>query len=135
MLGHSARPSDFSPKGPKPMTAAVEARTLISRIAGLQPLGHSIKAALRDVARKTGIGDRRVRALWNREARSILSDEMDRLREVSALEEARNELRQLNGALNRAEAVLHPSSDGRGEMDHAAGEADRSAHRSMAAGG
>ena len=60
MLDRSPKVSEQSP-----MTAAAEARDLIVRIAGPHPLGSSVKGVLRLVARRTGLGDRRVRALWN----------------------------------------------------------------------
>lgn len=133
--------SDFSPKltdkaaeGVRPMNAACEARDLISRIAGPQELGHSIKSALRDVARKTGLGDRRVRSLWNREARAILSDEMDRLRTVPALEEARHEARKITASIRRADAALVSATHGDRSLDHDAGTQVRLAHRSLAPG-
>lgn len=100
MLDQSPKVSEQSP-----MTAAAEARDLIVRIAGPQPLGSSVKGVLRLVARRTGLGDRRVRALWNKEARAILASEMDRLRQV-ALEEANAALREIDRATAAAEAAL-----------------------------
>ncbi|WP_133771625.1 hypothetical protein [Enterovirga rhinocerotis] len=74
----------FSPKAWT--SAAEEARELIRIIAGPLNLGDSVKAVLARVARKTGLGDRRVRAIWNEEARAIRSEEMDRLRATAAQE-------------------------------------------------
>lgn len=73
-------------------TAAKEARTLIELIAGPLRLGENVKAALSRVARVTGLGDRRVRGIWNNEARSIRAEEMDRLRQVALDARTREEL-------------------------------------------
>lgn len=61
------------------MNAAAEARELIGEIAGPMELGGKIKAAIAAVARKTGIAERRVRGLWNKE-RVVRADELDALR-------------------------------------------------------
>lgn len=120
-------------KGRSPMNAAIEVRDLIARIAGPQPLGHSIKAALRDVARKTGLKDRRVRALWNNEARAILANEMDMLRHITALEEARHAQRRLNASLSRAEGALgvRPKNEDR-YVAHEYGDRSGASNRPLA---
>ena len=82
-MGFSPKSLGFSPKVADPIA---EARALIRMIAGPLDLGDSVKAVLARVARKTGLGDRRVRAIWNEEARAIRSDEMDRLRAAAAQE-------------------------------------------------
>ena len=64
-------------------TAQAEARSLVELIAGPMRLGENVKAALARVAVATGLGDRRIRGIWNNEARSIRADEMDRLRRVA----------------------------------------------------
>lgn len=64
-------------------TAQAEARSLVELIAGPMRLGENVKAALARVAVATGLGDRRVRGIWNNEARSIRAEEMDRLRQVA----------------------------------------------------
>lgn len=128
MLDRSPKVSEQSP-----MTAAAEARDLIVRIAGPQPLGASVKGVLRLVARKTGLGDRRIRAFWNKEARSILSTEMDRLRQVSALEEANAALREINTSIARAEdALAVRPADAAGAMADAQGQALRVPDRPVA---
>ncbi|SFH04699.1 hypothetical protein SAMN05192565_12728 [Methylobacterium gossipiicola] len=99
MLGKSPEPAGQSPKGREAvvMSARAEARTLVEAIAGPLRLGENVKAALSRVARATGLNDRRVRGIWHNEARSIRSDEMDRLRkaarEARATEQARDEYR------------------------------------------
>lgn len=74
------------------ITATTEARTLIELIAGPLRLGENVKAALGRVAVATGLGDRRVRGIWNNEARSIRAEEMDRLRQVALDARTREEL-------------------------------------------
>lgn len=71
--------------------AKVEARDLIELIAGPMRLGENVKSALARVARATGLGDRRVRGIWNGEARRIDAPEMDRLRRVALDVRTRNE--------------------------------------------
>ena len=94
-------------------------------------LGASVKGVLRLVARKTGLGDRRVRALWNKEARAIRSTEMDRLRLV-ALEAARAELLEIEAAIARADALAVRPAEFVRPVAHAEGEAARLSHRPMA---
>ncbi|ACL60617.1 hypothetical protein [Methylobacterium nodulans] len=65
------------------MTAQAEARQLVELIAGPVRLGENVKVALARVAQLTGLGDRRVRGIWNGEARRIEAAEMDRLRQVA----------------------------------------------------
>ncbi|UMY16641.1 hypothetical protein MMB17_18430 [Methylobacterium organophilum] len=73
-------------------TAQAEARTLVELIAGPLRLGENVKAALARVALVTGIGDRRIRGIWNNEARIIRAEEMDRLRQVALDARTREEL-------------------------------------------
>lgn len=70
--------------GTKRADAQEEAQHLIGIIAGPRALGDRIKTSLARVAEATGLGERRVRAMWHREARSILAEEMGRLREIAA---------------------------------------------------
>lgn len=86
---------------PKTESASVEARRLLIQIAGPVSLGDSVKAVLGRVARVTGLGDRRVRAIWNEEARAIRSEEMDRLRAAAAAQEQAHAI-----TAGRAEAVV-----------------------------
>ena len=92
------------------MSAEAEARLLVADIAGPVRLGENVKAALSRVARATGLGDRRVRGIWNGEARSIRAQEMDRLRQaaedVRVREEARHEYRFVLSRLAACEAAL-----------------------------
>lgn len=122
-------------------SAATEARTLIELIAGPLRLGENVKAALSRVAVVTGLGDRRVRGIWNNEARLIRAEEMDRLRQVALdartredldhayrahlarLQAAREALRLPDPVADRREA------DGRRRM---AGGADRALDRDAA---
>lgn len=69
---------------PKAESAGEEARRLLIEIAGRITLEDSVKTVLGRVARALGLGDRRVRAIWNREARAIRSEEMDALRAAAA---------------------------------------------------
>lgn len=77
--------ADLSPTNveKRPMNAACEAQVLIREIAGRAPIGTPIKTALARVARLTGLGERRVRGLWNREARAVLADELEVLRSAA----------------------------------------------------
>lgn len=158
--------SGFSPKlsGDHPerhegsMTAQAEARQLVELIAGPVRLGENVKAALARVARLTGLGDRRVRGIWNGEARRIEAEEMDRLRraalDASTLEDVdrayRAHLARLracreilgHGAVGqelarheatRQAALRLPAADDAGRVDHAelglAGAQDRPVDR------
>lgn len=73
-------------------TAQAEARTLVELIAGPLRLGENVKAALARVSVVTGIGDRRIRGIWNNEARLIRAEEMDRLRKVALDARTREDL-------------------------------------------
>lgn len=83
----------YSGKSPKTtaevflMNAAVEAHHLVAAIAGPMDLSGRVKAALAAVARKTGIPERRVRAIWHKEARLIRAEEMDTLRRAARARE------------------------------------------------
>jgi hypothetical protein len=96
-----------------PMNAACEARVLIREIAGQAPIGTPIKSALARVARVTGLGERRIRGLWNQEARAILDDEMQALRraarkathEHEQASELRSAASQFESLANRLEAI------------------------------
>lgn len=68
------------------MNAAAEARELIGDIAGPMEMGGKIKAAIAAVARKTGIAERRVRGLWNKE-RVVRAEELDALRRAARAKE------------------------------------------------
>lgn len=89
----SEKSPKFSGKSPKPttevflMNAAVEAHHLVAAIAGPMDLSRRVKAAIAAVARKTGIPERRVRAIWHKEARVIRSEEMDTLRRAARARE------------------------------------------------
>lgn len=99
-----------------PMDASVEARVLIQQIAGPALLGTPIKSMLSRVARVTGLGERRIRGLWNREARAIRCEEMAALRQAAerqravktaqAEEAARHELRELRDRIAALETYL-----------------------------
>ena len=123
MLGQSPATAGRSPEGleARRMTTAdllgiepeTEARVLVQIIAGPMRLGENVKAALARVARATGLGERRVRGIWNSEARSIRSVEMDRLR-IAALDarerqDARDEYRTVLARLAQCEATLRVS--------------------------
>jgi hypothetical protein len=85
--------SDQSPKNagicPAPtaevfkMSAAVEARDLIASIAGPAAIGSKVKEAFWRVAMQTGLSQRRVRGIWNREAKAIRAEELDALRRAA----------------------------------------------------
>ncbi|KQO53607.1 hypothetical protein [Methylobacterium sp. Leaf91] len=112
MLGKSPENAGKSPKAHEAvaMSSQAEARYLVELIAGPMRLGENVKAALSRVARTTGLNDRRVRGIWHNEARSIRSEEMDRLREAArdarATEQARNEHRSVLSLLATADAAL-----------------------------
>ncbi|MHC2089442.1 hypothetical protein [Methylobacterium sp. CM6244] len=111
-MGKSPENAGKSPKGREAvaMSSQAEARYLVELIAGPMRLGENVKAALSRVARTTGLNDRRVRGIWHNEARSIRSEEMDRLREAArdarATEQARNEHRSVLSLLATADAAL-----------------------------
>lgn len=97
-------------------TAQAEARQLVELIAGPMRLGENVKSALARVARATGLGDRRVRGIWNGEARRIEAQEMDRLRQVAldarTQEDARLAYRAHIARLQAARSALRaPDTD------------------------
>lgn len=143
MSGRSPKFVGRSPKrqGDSMTTAQAEARQLVELIAGPLRLGENVKAALARVSRMTGFGDRRVRAIWNNEARRIDADEMDRLRQVALDAKTREEVDlayRAHIARLRAyqEALRLPGKDAPGRVDHAgfrlAGAEDRALDRTAA---
>ena len=105
-LAKSAEISSARSIGTCKMEITVEARSLIREIAGTTDYGFQIQEMLTLVARKTGIGARRLRGIWNSEARSIRAEEIDALRAAAAsrkriAEEAKasDELEQLRGRI------------------------------------
>lgn len=104
-------------------TAQAEARHLVELIAGPMRLGENVKAALTRVSRATGLGDRRVRGIWNGEARRIEAQEMDRLRQVALDARTREEVdvayqSHLARLQSYREAVRLPGQDETGRLDH-----------------
>lgn len=75
------------------MSAVVEARQLISDVAGPMQAGAQIQEMLTFVARKTGLGARRLRGIWNNEARAIRAEELDALRAAAASRQQEREAR------------------------------------------
>jgi hypothetical protein len=115
MSGKSPAPAGKSPEAGM-STAPSEARSLVEMIAGPLRLGENVKAALSRVARTTGLPDRRVRGIWHHEARSIRSEEMDRLRQAArdarAKEQARAEYRAALSLITACDATLRvPGED------------------------
>lgn len=141
MLARRPKPLEFSPKARSfdMSTAQAEARRMVELIAGPMRLGENVKSALARVARATGLGDRRVRSIWNGEARRIDATEMDRLRQVAldarTQEEARLAYRSHVARLQAARAALRiqdPDLDCR--PNHRDLGEDRAADRPMAQG-
>lgn len=91
-------------------TDAIEYRSLLVDAVGPTRLGDSIKAALARVARRTGLSDRRVRAIWNGEITDLRGRELLALlraaREQKAVEAAQHEYRTLEARLSAIEATL-----------------------------
>ena len=137
MSGESPKSSGISPKGGRGMIGAkAEARELVSLIAGPVRLGDNVKAVLSRVADATGLGDRRVRGIWNGEARTIRAEEMDRLRaaarQARAVEDAQHELATVRAQLAACEAALRlPPEDVARAVADAVGRASGSAHRPL----
>ena len=84
-----------------PMSSAAKALEFVEEIAGPQPLGAKLKKAFGDVADATGLTARRIRAIWNREAKLIDADELATLERAALMRryetrrkrnEARNDL-------------------------------------------
>ena len=113
------------------VSAAAEARSLLEAIAGPQPAGGKVKTALARVARITGLGQRRVRALWNSEARRIGADEIETLRAAALGERpAHAELARLRDQINRLEWLLRTTDpDAAGVRAAPYREADRPGRR------
>lgn len=144
MSGQSPATVEFSPKPRQApaMTAQAEARNLVELIAGPMRLGENVKAALTRVSRATGLGDRRVRGIWNGEARRIEAQEMDRLRQVALDARTREEVdvayqSHLARLQSYRQALRLPGEDEAGRLDHdgirVAGPEDRSVDRRAAA--
>lgn len=74
------------------MTASVlrEARGHVAALIGNRPPGAKLKNAWPRLARILGTTERRVRAIWNGEARAVRADEMDALREAVARKKTAN---------------------------------------------
>lgn len=84
------------------MNAAVKAKALVIDIAGLAEMGRNLKSDFARVAEISGLSERRVRGIWNNEARKVSGDEL------TALERARqeaidNEIADLRARLARLE--------------------------------
>lgn len=93
------------------MSASCEAAELVRRCAGPAVPGESVKSLIRRAARRTGLSPARVKAIWYREAASILASEMDRLRELSSVrrkddDAAQSEYGELLSRLERIEAFM-----------------------------
>jgi hypothetical protein len=99
------------------MSASAEASQLVRRCAEPVSAGESVKALINKAARRTGLSASRVKGLWYAEARSVLAEEMDRLRAAAKRERAleddarrdaalRNEYREVSERLERMEARL-----------------------------
>lgn len=137
MSGFSPEISGISPKGSCGMIGAqAEARELVSRIAGPLRLGENVKAVLSRVAEATGLGDRRVRGIWNGEARTIRAEEMDRLRaaarEARAVEDAQHELATLRARITACRDALRlPAEDVARAVADAVGPTPGFAHRPL----
>lgn len=126
MLGQSPTTLGISPEARRgsAMSAQAEARHLVELIAGPMRLGENVKAALTRVSRATGLGDRRVRGIWNGEARRIEAQEMDRLRQVALDARTREDVDvayQAHLARLRAyeQALRLPGENEVGRLDHA----------------
>ena len=143
MAGTSPTTAGHRPKhqGAGMNTAQAEARTLVELIAGPMRLGENVKAALARVAIATGLGDRRIRGIWNNEARIIRAEEMDRLRRVALDARTREDLDLAYRAhLARLQAAhealrVHPEVAARGlgpEQFRPAGGVDRTLDRGAA---
>lgn len=107
---------DFSPKNSgkrraSQMTASVlrEARGHVAALIGRQPPGAKLKAAWPRIARLVGLTERRIRAIWHSEARSIRADEMDALRaaanESKSKSHVANHAAQIEAAARALEAA------------------------------
>lgn len=120
------------------MSAVVEARHLISDIAGPLPAGTQIQEMLTRVARVTGMGQRRLRGIWNSEARALRAEELDALREAARRRRAqeatdRHEFQELTKRLALLEARVaqidpefhRASLDACREQANAVGHMDR----------
>jgi hypothetical protein len=93
------------------MSASCEAAELVRRCAEPSLPGESVKLLIRRAARRTGLSASRVKAIWYREAASILAPEMDRLRELSSVrrkddDAARTEYQELLIRLERIEEFM-----------------------------
>ncbi|GEP08576.1 hypothetical protein MMMDOFMJ_3537 [Methylobacterium gnaphalii] len=120
-------------------TATAEARSLVEMIAGPLRLGENVKGALSRVSRATGLPDRRIRGIWHQEARSIRSEEMDRLRQAArdarAMEQARDEFRAVTALIAACDTTAGVwSADGCREADPPMGSRASALDRPLAAG-
>lgn len=100
------------------MNAAVRAKHLVVEIAGLAEMGRNLKNDFARVAEATGLSERRIRGIWNDEARKVSGDELAEL-ERARQEAIDNEIRMLRERLARLERQAARRAEA---MGSAAGE-------------
>jgi hypothetical protein len=84
------------------MNAALRAKTLVVEIAGWREMGRNLKSDFARVAEASGLSERRIRGIWNDEARKVSGDELADL-ERARQEAINNEIRMLRARLARLE--------------------------------
>ena len=70
-----------------PMSAAVEAKSLLKDIAGPLSLGETLKVVFPRIARKCGLSERRVKSIWHMQARAIRADELAAIKAAARKQE------------------------------------------------
>jgi glycerol-3-phosphate O-acyltransferase len=103
--------SDISPAASKVtvMTASVvgEARSYVSALIGRQPPGAKLKQAFPRVARLVGMTERRVKAIWHGENKSINGDELEALRRAVVKVSGAQVVNETKSYADRIEAAAY----------------------------
>lgn len=99
------------------MSAAAEAASILRELAEPRPVGDQVKAALRRVARITGMTPVRTKALWYGEARRIDAEELDTLRAVRARREAEHRREAMGKLVAIGEALDQAAAAGTASLD------------------
>lgn len=102
--------SDFSPKRKVLIMSAcslTEARGLVEAIIGNIPPGRPLKAEFPRIARFVGLPERRLRAIWNKENRTISPDELTALRLALVSKSGTKAIHETLAHADRLDAAAH----------------------------
>jgi len=110
---------DFRSESEDSVSSQTEAQRILRELVAPPSPGESVKSLIRRAARYAGLEFRRAKSLWYGEARAILAEELDHLRQAAAgrtvkqrekawvnEEHGRAELRDVLDRLERIETAL-----------------------------